>query len=242
MILSKETSNVLLQRSQATFQKTSNPLKYSIIAIAHLNMYLNWTVTCVKSLELRPLRKWSKTPEKWQLGESTGAFGKTAAIFLKTLWDTHLAWNISRAVVAISKKSSGKSADLSPKRFETVAAGCGSGYPTRSTFGCCRFVLLQFWQIFVSQFRQIDLAIRVSIVDKYISETSSEGPGGRARSTFCRRRRSTFYSMLPRCSRDVSVKTTFVIILGDLWCLGELQKGDQQCISSLNCHVFVACY
>ena len=140
------------------------------------------------------------------------------------------------------KKSSGKSAVLTPKRFETVAAGCGSGYPTRSTFGCCRFVLLQFWQIFVSQFRQIDLAIRVSIVDKYISETSSEGPGGRARSTFCRRRRSTFYSMLPRCSRDVSVKTTFVIILGDLWCLGEVQKGDQQCISSLNCHVFVACY
>ena len=81
-----------------------------------------WTVTCVKSLESRPLRKWSKTPEKSQPGEPSGPVSKTAASLLLLIYgtwgETHIAYILHNLMqsLGISKKSSRKAGQLVPKK------------------------------------------------------------------------------------------------------------------------------
>ena len=74
----------------------------------------------MKSLESRPLRKWSKTPEKSQPGESS--IGKTAASLLTHGERIILLINILRAqlhevVIRYSEETIRKIGRLAPKKI-----------------------------------------------------------------------------------------------------------------------------
>ena len=117
---------------------------------------------------------------------------------------------------------------------------CGAA---RSRF-CRQQLCYPFLLDAVVQFGQISFEMytnQLGILDKYISEIRCRGLVA-ARSTFCRRRRSTFYSM-PRFSIDISAKTTVVIILGDFWrCKKEREDTALQFIFELPRHQIEASY